>query len=129
MEILETWDGPVYWNESDTYYSDLESAVELIADDLWDKGVYDISRIPEFVYACPPKFPQVQVAEWVVEHIDENHMVDDNPFGEHVTAQQEKELDDLINTWIENVGWTYWEPDMNKAIRIRADIEQHIKEL
>lgn len=123
----DEWDGPVLVN--DRYFDDIDDAVEYYWDDAYNtkEGRFVLEDVPEFAECCDSSLPTCDPVDWIVENIDENYLTDDNNFSDYVSEGKRAELHQVIQGWIESVGWHYYTGN-NKYIALRPLVDDYAKE-
>ena len=118
-EKLESWDGPIWLDDSGGFHQDLAAYVERLHEDL-DPG----DPWPEFVYVCRPEpFPKLDLGDvldnlmtdWAPEDFDRGDV--ESSVGAEVMANLANAVDAFNQAAAANVSPSYY-VDVSRAVRM-----------
>lgn len=110
-EKLETWDGPVYYN--DNFYTDLDALTDYLEDTVMAKEDW-----PTWAFVCDQvRFPLLVIDD-IIQNLEENHEVEDYDgvnVSEETMAALEAAAQKFNAETKDDVGW---HPNFKKMARI-----------
>lgn len=119
---IAEYDGPIFrdgtggdWGEG--YFSDIDALLDHCESNGEDP--------PSYVWACSPK--PFELGERAVEDFLERELESQEMYegaGDHITAEQRKELSDILEAWAKKVNLQSWEIDYSRAVLLEEPAEE-----
>ena len=119
-EEIESFDGPVFNDSSDQYWSDLGD-FEDWAQDLIDVGEEDL--LPEWIYPCTTKgFPKLDAWDLIQSYIEDEHHED---AGDQIEGVEE--FQKFLDSWCAKQTLESWYPNYKQKINVSKLLKLEVK--